>query len=164
MRVMPHAPSPPTMRAMTKPIGTPPVPASRADASSYDVDPGKGWVLFAGLMLGIVGVLNLVAGIAAVDNSQFYVREVEFVLADLKTFGWFLIVVGALQLLTSVGIFLQSEAARWAGVIFVGLNMILQFFFLPAHPIMALMIFFVDVIILFGLLTYGGRDRHSLQG
>jgi hypothetical protein len=149
---------------MTKSVAKPSPPATRADASSYDVDPGKGWVLFAGVMLGVVGVLNLIAGIAAVDNSQFYIRDVDFVLADLRTFGWALIVVGALQLLASFGVFRQSEAARWAGIAFAGANMVLQFFFLPAHPVASVMIFFVDVIIIFGLLTYGGRDRYSLRG
>ena len=119
-------------------------------------------MLFAGIMLAIVGGLNLVAGIAAVDNAQFYVRDVEFVFADLKTYGWLLIVLGALQLLTAVGIFMANEVARWAGIGFASLNMILQFLFITAHPGWTLMIFFVDIIIIFGLITYGGRDRHSL--
>src|SRR5690349_3841664 len=110
-----------------------PVPRPMADDSSYDVDPGKGWVLFAGVMIGVVGILNLLAGIAAIDQAQFYVREVEFVFADLKTFGWFLAILGALQLTASVLIFRNSDLGRWAGILFAGLNMITLFFFLPAY-------------------------------
>ena len=33
---------------------------------------------------------------------------------------------------------------------------------MPAYPLWAVMVFMVDVIIVFGLLSYGGRDRHSL--
>ena len=135
-----------------------------ADDPTYDVDPGKGWILFAGIMLGIVGALNVIFGIAAVDDSRFFVRDVEFVISDLQTWGWFLIVVGAAQLLASVGVFRMSEAARWAGIAFASINIVVQFLVLPAHPVWALMVFFVDVIIIFGLLTYGGRDRHSLRG
>ncbi len=141
-----------------------PVPRPMADEASYDVDPGKGWVMFAGVMLGVVAVLNLVAGIAAIDQAQFYVRDVEFVFADLKTFGWILTVVGAVQLLVVFGIFSGSDLARWAGIGFAGLNMILQFFFLPAYPFGSIMIFFVDVIVIWGLLMYGGSDRRSLRG
>jgi hypothetical protein len=141
-----------------------PVPRPLGDASTYDVDPGRGWVLFAGVMLGVVAVLNLVAGISAISNANFYVRDVEFVFSDLKTWGWILAVLGALQLLTSVGIFLNSDAARWAGIAFAGLNMIAQFFFLPAYPFGAIMLFFVDVIVVWGLLMYGGSDRRSLRG
>jgi len=42
--------------------------------------------------------------------------------------------------------------------------MILQFFFLPAYPFGSIMIFFVDVIVIWGLLMYGGSDRRSLRG
>jgi hypothetical protein len=142
----------------------PAIPKRMADASSYEVDPGKGWVLFAGVMLGVVGVLNLIAGIAAIDNAQFYVRDVQFVFADLKTFGWILTVLGALQLLVSFGIFRNSDAARWAGIALAAVNMCSHFFFLTAYPFGAVMVFFVDVIIIWGLMMYGGSDRRSLQG
>ena len=33
---------------------------------------------------------------------------------------------------------------------------------MPAYPLWAVMVFMVDVIIVFGLLSYGGRDRRSL--
>ena len=133
-----------------------------ADDPTYDVDPGKGWVLFAGIMLAIVGSLNLIFGIAAVSDSEFFVGDVEFVLSSLKTWGWFLIVVGAAQLLVSVGVFRLSEAARWAGVAFAAVNILVQFLVMPAYPVWGLMVFFVDVIVIFGLVNYGGRDRHSL--
>ena len=47
---------------------------------------------------------------------------------------------------------------------FAGANMLVQALVLPAQPVWAIMIFFVDVIIIFGLLTFGGRDRHNLGG
>jgi hypothetical protein len=140
------------------------VPKRLADESSYEVDPGRGWILFAGIMLMVVGLLNLLAGIAAVDDSTIYTRDIEFVLTDLKTLGWILIVLGAAQLLAGIGVFRQSELARWAGIGFASLNLLAQFVLLPAHPGWTLTIFFVDIIIIFGLLTYGGRDRRSLRG
>jgi hypothetical protein len=142
----------------------PEIPKRLADDSSYEVDPGKGWILFAGIMLMVVGVLNLLAGLAAVDNSTIYTRNIEFVFADLKSLGWILIVLGVAQLLSGIGVFRESELARWAGIGFACLNMLAQFVLLPAHPGWTLTIFFIDIIILFGLFTYGGRDRRSLQG
>jgi hypothetical protein len=142
----------------------PEIPKRMADDSSYEVDPGKGWILFAGIMLMVVGVLNLLAGIAAVDNSTIYTRNIEFVFTDLKTLGWVLIVLGAAQLLAGIGVFRESELARWAGIGFAALNLLAQFVLLPAHPGWTLTIFFLDIIIIFGLLTYGGRDRRSLRG
>ena len=142
----------------------PEIPRRLADESSYKVDPGKGWILFAGIMLMVVGVLNLLAGIAAVDNSTIYTRNIDFVITNLNTLGWVLIVLGAAQLLAGIGVFRESELARWAGIGFASLNLLAQFVLLPAHPGWTLTIFFLDIIIIFGLLTYGGRDRRSLQG
>ena len=142
----------------------PEIPKRLATEDSYESDPGKGWILFAGIMLMVVGVLNLVAGIAAVDNSTIYTRSIDFVIADLKSLGWILIVLGAGQLLSGIFVFRESEAARWAGVAFASVNMLAQFLLLPAHPGWTLTIFFVDIIIIFGLLAYGGKDRRSLMG
>ena len=42
--------------------------------------------------------------------------------------------------------------------------MLVQFLAIASHPFLSIMIFFVDVIIIWGLLTYGGKDRYSLAG
>jgi hypothetical protein len=141
---------------------TPKIAIRPADDPTYDVDPGKGWVLFAGIMLAIVGVLNVAFGIAAVSDSKFYVRDVAYVIGNLNLWGWFLIVIGAVQVVVAIGVWRTSETARWLGIGFAACNIIVQFFVLPAYPVWAIMVFFVDVIIIFGLLNYGGRDRHSL--
>jgi hypothetical protein len=133
-----------------------------ADDPTYDVDPGKGWVLFAGFMLAVVGVLNLIYGIAAIDQARIYVRDVAFVFGDLQTWGWFLAVIGAVQLCAAIGVWKATEWGRWLGIAFATANGFIQFFVMPAYPLWAVLVFMVDVIIVFGLLTYGGRDRRSL--
>src|SRR5262249_22990416 len=100
---------------------------------------------------------------AAIGNSRFYIRDVEFVIADLKTWGWILTVVGAVQVLVSIGIFRNSDLARWLGILFASVNMIIQFFALPAQPAWATMVFLIDVIVIFGLVRYGGADRWTLS-
>ena len=132
------------------------------DPSTYDVDPGRGWIIFAGAMLALAGTLNVIYGVAAVANSQVFVRGAEYVLGDLKTWGWILIVAGTVQFVVAFGVWAATEWGRWLGVIAAGLNMIVQFFALPAFPARSILMFFVDVIVIYGLLTYGGRDRHSL--
>ena len=82
-----------------------------ADDPTYNVDPGKGWVLFAGIMLGLVGVLNLIYGIGAIADSRFYVRDVAYVFGNLNTWGWLLTVVGGVQLIASAGVFMAGDGA-----------------------------------------------------
>ncbi len=147
----------------------PTAPSSRVaqrppDDPTYHVDPGRGWLLFAGIMLALVGALNVVYGIAAVDDSTFYVRDVKYVLGDLNTWGWFLLVIGVFQLAAAFGVWRQTEWGRWLGILMASLNAIVQFMILPGYPVWAIMVFFVDIILIFGLLTYGGRNRWSLAG
>jgi Predicted membrane protein (DUF2127) len=143
--------------------GTPPVPMRLdGEASTYAPDPGHGWILFATIMLAIVGALNIVYGIAAIGNSTFYVRDVKFVIGSLNLWGWGLLLIGIGQIIVAAGIWRGTEWGRWLGILFASLNIIIQFLVLPAHPLWAVMVFLLDVIIVFGLLTYGGRDRHSL--
>ena len=140
------------------------IPQPLSTGVDYDVDPGRAYVLFAGVMMALIAALNIVAGVAAIDNSKVYVRSVEFVLSDLKTWGWVMLVVGVLQAVTAIGIFRHSELARWAGVGFAGANIVVMFMVVAAHPAWTLMVFFIDIIVIFALVTYGGRDRYSLRG
>ena len=118
---------------------------------------GQGWVTFAGVMILIVGVLNVIYGIAAIDNANFYVADARYVISDLRTWGWIILVIGVLQLLVGLGIWAGNQLARWVGVVVVSLNMIAQLLFIPAYPFWSLAIFTIDVLILYGLVAYGGR-------
>ena len=57
-----------------------------------------------------------------------------------------------------------QEWARWAGIALASLNMIASFLAIASHPVLTVMLFFVDVIVIFALFTYGGRDRYSPAG
>src|ERR1700712_4474956 len=83
---------------------------------------GSGPVVFAGVMLAMLGVLNLIDGIAAVSNSTFFVNDAKYIFSDLNTFGWVLIAMGVVQGLTALGVFLRTPGARWVGVTIAALN------------------------------------------
>ena len=54
---------------------------------------GAGWVMFAGIMILIVAVLNIIYGFAAIDNSKFFVEDTKFILSDLNTWGWIILII-----------------------------------------------------------------------
>ena len=116
---------------------------------------GYGWVLFGGTMVGLVGILNIIYGIAAIDDSRFYARGVEYVISDLNTWGWFLLVVGVIQVLAAIGIWMRTPGARWVGILTAAVNAIIQMLIIRAFPVWAMAIFAVDVLIIYGLLSYG---------
>lgn len=120
-------------------------------------DHGSGWITFAGVMIVLVSILNMIDGIAAISNSKFFVANAKYVFSDLNTWGWIVLCIGILQMLVGFGIWAGNQFARWAGIFVVSLNMIAQLLFIPAYPFWSLALFTIDVLILYGLAAYGGR-------
>jgi hypothetical protein len=125
----------------------------------YEYERGYGWVIFAGIMIMIAGTLNFIYGIAAISESHFYVANTRFVISDLNTWGWVVMLLGVLQFCTALAIWAQQGWARWVGVFVAGVNSIIQLIFLPAYPFLSLSIFTLDILVVYGLVAYGGRPR-----
>jgi hypothetical protein len=118
---------------------------------------GYGMVLFASVLLVILGCFNLIHGIAAVANSHVFTANAHYVFANLRTWGWITLIIGGLQLLAAAGVVAGNQLARWFGVVVLGLNAIEQMLFIPGYPFWSLMIIAVDVVALYGLCAYGSR-------
>ena len=118
---------------------------------------GYGLVLFASVLLLILGFFNLIYGIAAISRSHVFTTH--YVFGDLRSWGWITLIIGAVQLLAAAGVLAGSQLARWFAVAVLGLNAIDQMFFLPAYPFWSLMIIAVDVVALYGLCAYGSREN-----
>jgi hypothetical protein len=122
---------------------------------------GEGYwmVVFAASLLGVAGIFNVIDGITAVARSHVFVANAHYVIGDLRTWGWVALILGALQLLATLGVLAGNQAARWFGVAVIGLNAIAQMFFIPAYPFWSLMIVAVDVVALWGLCAHGSREN-----
>jgi hypothetical protein len=119
---------------------------------------GDGWLIFAGTMLAIVSVMNVIGGIAAIDDSKVYIGHAQYTFGDLHTWGWILLVTGVVQGLAAFGVWVRNQVARWLGVGFAALNMLAQFLFLPAFPLWCVSMIAVNTLVIYGLAAYGGKD------
>ena len=118
---------------------------------------GYGFVLFASILLVVVGCFNLIYGIAAIANAHVFTANAHYVFGSLRTWGWITLILGALQLLAAAGVLAGNQLARWFAVAVIGLNAIDQMFFIPAYPFWSLTIIAMDVVALYGLCAYGSR-------
>jgi len=128
-----------------------------ASSAHYTADTGYGWVIFAGSMLLIVGILNVIYGIAAIDNANFFVNGANYVISDLNTWGWVVLITGAVQVLTAFGVWARNTIATWLGIAFACFNAIGVLLMLPAYPLLSIALFAVDVLIVYGLAVHGGH-------
>jgi hypothetical protein len=130
-------------------------------SNGYDDERGAGWVLFAGVMIAIAGVMNTIGGIAAIDSANFYTQNAHFMFSDLNTWGWVILVIGILQLFAAFSIWSGGAYGRWVGVGSASLNALAQLFFISAYPLWSLAIFSLDILIIYGLVVYGGHVGRS---
>ena len=131
--------------------------SSVGEARRHAEGRGYGLILFASILLIVLGCFNLIQGIAGIAHSHVFVAHAHYVFGDLRTWGWITLIIAILQLLAAGGVLAGNQAARWAGVVFLGLNAIDQMFFVQAYPFWALTIIAMDVVALYGLCAYGGR-------
>jgi hypothetical protein len=135
---------------------TPSAARDRAAVSRYDA--GGGWLTFAGILLMIVGVMNFIGGIAAIDGANFYVADAKFQFGDLNTWGWVILILGSVQVLTALGLFARNGFARGVGVVFASLAAMSSLFMISAYPLWSLALFTMDILIVYGLVAYGSED------
>lgn len=128
-------------------------------SAGYAEQRGLGLVWFAAIVLLVVGVFNVIDGIAAIANSHFFVANAHYVFGDLRAWGWVALILGVLQLLAGGGVLLGNQLARWFGVAVIALNLISTLLFVPAYPFWSLAIIALDVLALYGLCAYGSRSN-----
>ena len=118
---------------------------------------GEGWVVFAGVMILIAGVLNLLWGLSAIVNSHILINGNEFIIDHRKAWGWVVLFIGVIEILVAFGIWSRQAWARWTGVGIAGLNGIAVLADMQSYPWWSLALLTIDVLVIYGLVAYGGR-------
>ena len=78
---------------------------------------GAGRVVFAGIVLVIVGTLNIIYGIGALDNANYFANDTRFVLTNLNALGWVLIILGVIQLTGGFSLLAGNTYGRVIGIV-----------------------------------------------
>jgi hypothetical protein len=121
---------------------------------------GAGWLAFSGIMLVMVGCFNVIQGISAIANSDYLVSQLLF--ANMDAWGWFFLIWGTLQIFAGFAIFGGSAWGAIAGVVTAFFNAIAQLSWAHTYPVWAITALAVDVLIIYGLVVYGGRRDRRL--
>jgi hypothetical protein len=121
---------------------------------------GAGRALFAATLLLIVGTLNIIYGIGALDDANIFTDDRRYILTNLNTLGWVLIVLGVIQLAGGFSLFGGGTFGRVIGIIGGSLGAIAALLSIGGnYPWWSLGIFFLCVWIVHGILVYGEEER-----
>ena len=133
---------------------------ARVDRTYAEEESASGWVAFAGTMLILVGIFNVIDGIAAIANSDYLVNQLLF--ANLDAWGWFFLIWGGLQLCAGFAVYAGSTWAGIVGVVSAFGNAIAQLSWARAYPVWSIAAIVLDVLIIYALVVHGGRRMTAL--
>jgi hypothetical protein len=120
---------------------------------------GAGRVVFAAIMLLVVGTLNVIYGIGALAEAHIYVNDTRYVLTNLNVLGWVLIVLGAIQLTGGFSLMYGSIYGRVIGIIAGSIGAIGALLSIGgAYPWWSLGIFFLCCWIVYGIVVFGAEE------
>ena len=121
---------------------------------------GAGRVVFAATLLLIVGTLNIIYGIGALDDANIFVNDKRFVLTNLTTLGWVLIILGVIQLGGGLSLMAGNAFGRVIGIIGGSLGAIAALLSIGgSYPWWSLGIFVLCVYVVHGIFVYGEEER-----
>jgi hypothetical protein len=117
-----------------------------------------GWAGFAGVMLVMVGIFDVIQGLVAIFDDEFFVVTQEWVFEfDITAWGWIQLILGVVVIASGVGIFSGNVAARTVGVVIAGLAAIANFAWLPYYPAWSIIVIAICVAVIWALTAHG-RD------
>jgi hypothetical protein len=121
---------------------------------------GAGRVVFAATLLLIVGMLNIIYGIGALDDANVFVNDQRFIFTDLNTLAWVLIALGVLQLTGGLSLMSGNTYGRVVAIIAGTLGAIGALLSVGGnYPWWSLAIFALCVYVVYGVLVFGEDER-----
>ena len=115
-----------------------------------------GGITFAATMAVLIGTFQIMEGLVAIINDEFYVvaRNYTFDL-DVSAWGWIHLIVGVIMLVAGFGLFARSTWAGVFAIVIAAMSAVAQFFFIPYYPLWALLLIGLNVWIIWSLTRPG---------
>ncbi len=121
---------------------------------------GTGRVVFAAIMLLILGTLNVIYGIGALDNATWWAGDTRIVLSDLSAVGWVLIILGLVQVTGGFSLMAGNAYGRVIGVIGAGVGAFWALLSIDsAHWFWSLAMFALCLYVLAGIVEFGDDEK-----
>jgi hypothetical protein len=121
---------------------------------------GHGWAAFAATMVLIVGVFNVIYGLAAIIEDDYFLAD-ELLFGDLSFWGWVHLIIGVAQVITAMLIFGGNDFGAVLGIMFAGFNAIAALLAIGAYPVWSVIILVIDGLVIYALTVYGDAFREA---
>ncbi len=124
-----------------------------------------GFVVFAGAMLMVIGLINIFQGfIALFDDDRLVLTQEKLVWVDVTGLGWILIIFGLLLLAAGAGLLAAQTWARITAIVLVSLHAVIQILWFGAYPVWSVLMIALDAVVLFALTARWSDVRERIGG
>ncbi|MET0144020.1 MAG: hypothetical protein ABW328_04430 [Ilumatobacteraceae bacterium] len=128
------------------------------------LEPGLGWLFFAGTILGIAGIMRIFDAIWAFRYDGVVPDGLEGAVlgTSLTTYGWVYLVVGVILIGASFAVLARSQFARWIGIVAGAILAITALWWMPYYPVWSLAYVMIGILVVYGLAAHGGRTSAAV--
>lgn len=121
-----------------------------------------GWVFFAGFMMIILGVFEIIAALTALINSDWLVvTERNLLVFNFTAWGWIHLVIGIIVLIAGFSVMHGSMWARIVGILIATLSAIANLAYMNTYPIWSIVMIVVDILVIYALTVHGGELKDT---
>jgi len=113
-----------------------------------------GWIGFAAIVMLILAGIDVIQGLIALFDDEYYVvGSSGFLVVDLTAWGWTMLIYGVILALVGLGLLAGKGWARWLAIIFVSVNVFAQLGFLgnSEYPLWSLTALALNIVVLYAL-------------
>jgi len=132
----------------------------QAEAGAGPGDTPTGWtayLVFAGVMLAVVGLFHAMAGVTALVNSDaLQAGTADLVVdVDFTVWGWVHIVVGVASIVTGFLLLRGDTIGRVLAIVVCGTSALVNLLFIAALPAWSVVAIAFDVLVIYAVTVHG---------
>jgi hypothetical protein len=122
----------------------------------HERTPISGWavggMVFAGMLMIVIGAFEAIAGLAAILENEFFVVSQNYAFElDVTAWGWIHLILGIVVALAGFYVLSGRTWARVVGIMLAILAAVANFFFIPYYPFWSLLIIALAVWVIWSL-------------
>jgi hypothetical protein len=123
----------------------------------------RGLVIFSGVLLVTLGVMQLFEGATSLASGQAFVTNPtgELIAVDAVSWGWLHLALGAITTPAGVGVLFGQTWARVVGIVVAALGAILHMLIMITSPVFCLIMVSIDMLVICALAVHGRELRRD---
>jgi hypothetical protein len=122
-----------------------------------------GWIVFAGTLLILAGIVNIIDGVVALSRAGAMVvtESGTAVTLDYRGVASGFLILGVVLVVTGAGLMTGRTWARVAGIVLAAVSVLVNLAFFAAAPLWSAVIIIIDMVVIYAIAAHGRELRRA---